>query len=569
MQNKLRISFFLFSLLLTMRLFASFDFPFVILHTNDLHSFFTGTGGDQNAFSLEKLANDKNVQGHYARLTTLIQQKKKDLKEKGIPHLLVDAGDFYSGTLFHSIAPQNHMPYFPEFEFFEYNGFHATTLGNHEFDPKDNGFVTLMKKAGSLKSKTSIISTNINLENELFKNIRKNIVRSKVYELKHKSKVLRVGVLGILGPDGCLTSTANRKEVTFIGHNDNKSKEKWGELEENLEQEIKLLKMRDKADIIMLLMHGGGSEDEKIARAELGIDIIIAGHTHDVYHKKIENTFISQAGNYGEHLGVMPLIYRGNKLTYDSKKKVSFIPVDQSIAPDKGYMEKVQFYGSLINRLIKKSGYKFDTPIFYNNESKKKVSKQLFNEMGRFVTDNVYAALKKEAPIDLYFTSLALIRENLKENRAYQFSDIFRILPIGIEINKNEIELGSKAVSFYLSKEEVVDLITFLELYSHISRRFTPNFSSNINFKVRSWGIPFVNRIYDLNLNGLKYDDWPEYIHVATNTFVASYVSFVDHKTYGFVSLKPKNSKGEILKNSYVYRPEYMYFIEGLKDESK
>ena len=55
----------------------SFTIPFTILHTNDLHSFVTGVGVDKNAFDKNQLDKDQKLLGHFARMSTLIQERKK------------------------------------------------------------------------------------------------------------------------------------------------------------------------------------------------------------------------------------------------------------------------------------------------------------------------------------------------------------------------------------------------------------------------------------------------------------------------------------------------------------
>jgi len=62
---------------------------FTILHTNDLHSNLIGMGpaSDYTPFKL----NDDKTQGGFARLATLIAQRKEVRKDQG-PVLILDAG---------------------------------------------------------------------------------------------------------------------------------------------------------------------------------------------------------------------------------------------------------------------------------------------------------------------------------------------------------------------------------------------------------------------------------------------------------------------------------------------
>ena len=70
---------------------------FTILHTNDLHSNLIGMAPatDYSPFTL----NDDTTRGGFARLATLIAQRKAARKVQG-PVLILDAGDYSMGTAF-------------------------------------------------------------------------------------------------------------------------------------------------------------------------------------------------------------------------------------------------------------------------------------------------------------------------------------------------------------------------------------------------------------------------------------------------------------------------------------
>ena len=93
------------------------EFPFTLFHTNDLHSHFEGTGPDRYFTALR--GDGDPVQGHYARLAFMIKKLTDEKKSEKEPYLLMDAGDFFSGTLFHTLAPRKDVGIAPELEFFE------------------------------------------------------------------------------------------------------------------------------------------------------------------------------------------------------------------------------------------------------------------------------------------------------------------------------------------------------------------------------------------------------------------------------------------------------------------
>ena len=76
---------------------------FTILHTNDMHASFIGMGpsADYTPFML----NDDKTRGGYARLASLIAQRKAAHKDQG-PVLVLDAGDYSMGTAFSAAAKE-------------------------------------------------------------------------------------------------------------------------------------------------------------------------------------------------------------------------------------------------------------------------------------------------------------------------------------------------------------------------------------------------------------------------------------------------------------------------------
>ena len=109
------LSLFLFLLLLT----PLEGKTIVLYHTSDAHGFFypqKGVGG-------------------YAALSALVKQEKK-------PYLLLDSGDFANGT-----AETKKTKGLAAVELMNAVGYDAATVGNHEFDFKEEGVAPLLKKA--------------------------------------------------------------------------------------------------------------------------------------------------------------------------------------------------------------------------------------------------------------------------------------------------------------------------------------------------------------------------------------------------------------------------------------
>lgn len=545
------------------------EMNFTIIHTNDLHSYIGGLGPDA---LFTETANDKDpVLGHYSRLTHLIKKKKIELSKKNEPFILIDAGDFYAGTLFQVLGPDKEIPAVPELEFFLFNDYDFTTVGNHEFDAKDIGFYNMLKKVDKDKKDFKILSSNFVFENKIsvlkefykkFEGEKHNHLITDIYtkEITQNDKKLKLGFIGILGPDGAKVSTANRKDISFIGHNDKKVKHNFDELYALLRKKIQDLKEKYKVDIIVLTMHGGTPEDSMIAENVDGIDIIIAGHTHELYEKPkmINNTIITQVQCYGNYLGVLSLNYQEGKVKLQNDLP-TYTLVDDSIPSDPEYDKLVTKYISFINQKIKKYDYQYNTPILKLKKDYLRKDFESHNKLGLIVASAIKNQFNKEKaktapPVDLFFTTMGLIRSDLITDKAniptpLQFSDIYKFLPLG---NSKDGETGFPIVTFYLQKSQVKTLINFLEIYKNFSGNYTPVFSDSLNYRINAWGIPGLNRVKDLTLNGKPYDQWPEYIHVSTSSYIAGHIDQVGPMSYGLVSFSPLDKMGKKINAPYV-----------------
>lgn len=515
--------------------FNSFSQQITILHTNDLHSRFTGPY--PSSISYEELLRQNRL-GHYANLSGLIKKQKENAKNV----LLIDAGDFYSGSFFHLLAPREDTKSFPEYEFFKWNKYNAVTLGNHEFDAGDKGFLNMLSKVDTSEG-VHFVSTNFYSNNESENDVSKLIKKSVL--LKTKSGI-NVGIIGAMGPDACLLSKANRSMFKFYGLNDKNSKTNWKELVDVLQRSIDELKSKG-ADIIVLSIHGGGEEDEYLAKNLKNLNVIIAGHTHQRYYKKISNVHIAQTGSYGTHLGVM-------NFDLDSKRKIinfksQFIPVDSSFT-DKDFLEHIQKRWLEVKSILKKIDIDPDKKIF---ESHKQLVRSS-SEMSHWIGDNILKGLRLDEK-HVYLSVKGLTREGIEKGKKYYFDDLFRILPLGFH---NNYMPGSSLVRFYLKKNDFKKVIMFLDFYSNFNHKFTPSLSSNVSYEKKWWGIPLFNKLQNFKINNLDLSNVSEFIPIITNSYVAKYLDFAGQKTFGLFDFDIYNSQHEKVESVEVLnKPEF------------
>lgn len=225
----------------------------------------------------------------------------------------------------------------------------------------------------------------------------------------------------------------------------------------------------------------------------------------------------------------------------------TYISINDSIPADSRVVAKVSQYKQAIDQLLAGTGYRYDT--FVTTIDKDLVhGNEPISPLGRFVTSRIRESLAKHVhgKVDIYFTAMSLIREDLLTSKGktvpYQFSDVFRLLPIGFGPN---FRPGSPIVTFFLSRTEVKKLLEVMEIERKLTGVTTLGISDSLSFRVRPFGIPFLNRLADLKLNGVPYSAWPELIEVAATQYTAGYLVQLPARTHGLLQLSFRNKSGE------------------------
>lgn len=534
--------------------------PFSVFHTNDLHSHLDGVKVPSG--------NSYEKRGGYARLSTAIS----DIRKQKIDEIVigVDAGDFFSGTIFSAIALSTSKD-FPEYQFFIENKYDLLTLGNHEFDPKNDGLEIILKKADENPGKIPLIASNLYVNHD--SPLRKFVGESALirpYMIKEFSSpkgTLKAGFLGVLGPDGCLVSRSIRGDVHFIGFDDQKSKEKIGELADHLNKMIYDMRSRHKVDVVILSMHGGGKESFELAKKLKGLDILIAGHTHKQEFAIVNGVVINQTGSYSENLGFLEFNFdkKTKKISLKEPAKNHVITITDLIVEEASWKSRIEKWRTKSFQLMGETAS--PTEVIFTPKKSYIRSNNVPNSMGELITSSILAELNSglsanEDKIDIYLTSMGLVRTSFYQNTPYNRAEIFEAVAIGYDDKKQP---GVDIVSFYLTPKEVKTVISFMEIYRFITTSFSPAISPNLSFKIRKWGIPFINRIYDLKLNGTPLSDIDRPLKIATNRYVSDNIETVKKITRGWIDLSPKTKKGEPIKTYPVHPKEYQLLIEHFK----
>ncbi len=267
-------------------------------------------------------------------------------------------------------------------------------------------------------------------------------------------------------------------------------------------------------------------------------------------------TIISQTGAFGENLGVLELSYSfdTDRLTVRYPFR-THIPIDSSIPCDPYFLKRIEEFKGSIATVTPYLLHQFDDLIYdkhLDDPSNLFHFEETEMSLATIACTGILHGLRSVAkngsdPIQLYFIPPGMIRSTVPivNNRAVlQFSDVFRLLAMGFD---PEGKVGFPIVDFYLYKNELSLMIESLSiLQTLISPQIGFAFSDSV-FHTSQIGLPFINRLV-LEIGGIPYQELPDLVHVATNSFLAEWLCRSEEVTFGMLSLMPKDHSGRHLK---------------------
>ena len=252
----------------------------VDLHTNDTH-------GHPVKFFLDPAPD---VGGLPARATLI-----KKIREQNKDVLVLDAGDLNTGRLESNLFKAK-----PDLEGYNYIGYHAMVLGNHEFDHP----LRILREQMALAT-FPFISANVKT--------RGGDYLAAPFIIKEFAG-LKVAIFGL-----------TTKETEVIG-NPEYTRDLLFEDEIEVAREL-VPELRRKADLVIGLVHLGiyqssSKGSKRLAHEVSGIDLIVDGHSHTKLDAPIvvthpltgHKTPIVQAWKWGLILGKVDLFVRNKKV---------------------------------------------------------------------------------------------------------------------------------------------------------------------------------------------------------------------------------------------------------------
>ena len=258
-----------------------------LLHMNDFHSKHEGT--DSGSASCRM---DKPCLGGSARLAGALSMGRREAEAEGRAVLQIDGGDQFMGSLFYTAHKGR-----AESAVQRAVGTEVMTLGNHEFD---NGPAVLADYARSLPF--PLLSANLDTAREP---LLAGLV--KPFTVIQRGGA-RIGIIGV--------TTETTPQLSSPGPT-----VAFTNAAEAVERHIAALRAEGPTTILVL-SHLGFAEDQRLAAAVRGIDVIAGAHSHTLLANGLAGAEsphptlvdspdrpvrIVQAACYGRYLGRLDL----------------------------------------------------------------------------------------------------------------------------------------------------------------------------------------------------------------------------------------------------------------------
>lgn len=524
---------------------AASEKEITILFTHDLHSQF-----------MPQTTRDGRQSGGYARLMTAID-RERDIHPEA---LLVDAGDFSIGSLFQTL----YTSHAAELRTMGAMGYDAVTAGNHEFDHTGIGFAKMLEVAAMSGEVPALLMAN-------YKPARDNpdqldIQRAmatygvKDYMLLERGGIT-YGIFGIMGEDSRDCTPASGFEL--------------GDMAENAQRCVDALKA-DGAEVIICLSHSGTdeeekkSEDERLAKNVTGIDVIVSGHTHTTLTEPIVvgDTYIVSSGPYCENLGTITFSWDGETKTlvdYHLTAIDETLPEEPEMALlveswksqiGTGYLSR---YNMTYDQVLTTSGFDLNMPDSGVQEG---------NSLGELVADSFLWAVENLEADSPNVPTVAVTADGVLRAPLYAgeitVSEVFDVLSMGVGSDGTS---GFPLVCCYLTGKElkavaevdasVTPIMPAAQLYmGGMSYSFnTHRMFFNRVTETQLQEAPFVN---GFAAGGLEKIEDDQLYRVITGMYSAQMLGTVKEKSFGLLSLVPKDASGVPITdfNAYILRDQ-------------
>ncbi len=519
-----------------------------IVHTNDLHSYFNGTGPISD-YNPRRLFSDE-TRGGLARIAALVERERRRARP-GQEVLALDGGDYSMGTAFSALS----VSHGAELQLLDAMGFTATTIGNHEFDFGPANLARSLVNGLEGASSLHVLASNLVFDPD---DPGDDDLAALMGDLVHEWVVveldngLKVGIFGLLG-QGAYQLAPSAPPVTVRSP------------VEAAREMVELLREQENVDLVFCVSHSGvdmGSlpgEDETIAKNVDGLDVIVSGHSHTLLEEPLQigDTLVVQVGAYGEHVGRLTLVEEDGAMVLEDYEAM---PVDSSIPGEPTILEFIDGYEAALDAaLFEGLGISYREPVAVTAFD---IPRVRFAEapIGNLVTDGILASVRRALPdaqVDIAIEANGVLRAGLLSGATGRIlmADLLHVLPLG---TGPDGLLGYPMLLVYLTAAE-------LKTTAEIAAGFAPSLGAD-SFYLQVAGMRFdyredanlfrkVQAIY-LGTETEGYDETPldtsaentRLYGVAVNLYIGQMLSVLESMLPA-LSIVPKDADGNPIED--------------------
>jgi 5'-nucleotidase / UDP-sugar diphosphatase len=515
-----------------------------IIHTNDLHSRLNGYA-PESAYTPLK-TNDDNTIGGFARISSVIMSEKA--KADGTT-LVVDGGDFLMGTLFQSLEEKTGF----QLNLMKKMGYDVLCIGNHEFDYGPDKLAQIVYSSVRngpipflLLSNARFSAEDAN-DDQLQKLYEENVIKRRMTIDKDGLKFGFFSLLGKVADE----NAAFAPPVTFS---------------RQISTAKKIVKElhKDGCDIIICLSHSGISgnpgsewegEDVELARKVKGINVIISGHTHTILDKPviINGIPIVQAGEYGQYVGKLSLIYSNGNVLVDG---YSLIPVNDMIPGDPLIHQLIEDQKKIVNsEILLPLGLEYDTPVAETdfilecNESGDIKSSNL----GPMVADAIHSYVNNHSKqgTDISMVAVGVIRDRINPG-IQTAADIFRVMSMGR--GKDNVP-GYPLSRLYFTGKELKSILEILQIaYKSAPANFCYYSGLRVEFNPEKRLMKKIRKIEIIKSDGghqlVDFSKKNKDLYsITANSYMLEFIGIIKKMSFGLINVVPKDINGNLVTN--------------------
>ncbi|WP_130849768.1 bifunctional metallophosphatase/5'-nucleotidase [Intestinimonas timonensis] len=507
-----------------------------ILFTHDTHDHFLPAANEEGG-----------EYGGYIRLATLLKEQRQAAAEQSRAVVTLDGGDFSMGSLFQTI----YTTAAPELRALGAMGYDVTTLGNHEFDYRQQGLADMLNAAKESGDPLPAI-VQANYTQPMDHDSGYAVVQALENYLVTDYTVierdgLRVAVFGVLGEDANDCAPMSGMELEPIA--------------DAAKRVVAEIKEKEDPDYIICLSHSGTDgtgkgEDYALAKAVDGIDVIISGHTHTTIETPIQvnGTLVVSCGEYTQNLGVLTVSKAEGKTELVDYQ---LLPVDETVANDPAMTALARSFQRTVDETyLSGYGLTFDEVLCENSYNFTPISQfgavQEEDTLGNLIADSyVYAVKEAEGenyvPVDFAVVASGVIRASLAKGDI-TVSDAFDVSSLGSGADGTP---GYPLVGVYITGKELKDAF-------EVDASVTPLMSAaQLYGSGMKWSFNTHRMIFDkvtdcaqILPDGTEVPIQDDKLYrVVTGLYSGQMLGTVNGKSFGLLTITPRDEKGQPIEN--------------------